>query len=34
MVMEHNDFILKDKIENEINGKKIITRRYWKRLSR
>ena len=29
MVMEHNGFVLKDKIENEINGKKIITRRYW-----
>ena len=30
MVMEHNGFVLEDKIENEIDGKKIITRRYWK----
>lgn len=31
-VMEKNDMVLQDKIENIIDGKKIITRRYWKKL--
>lgn len=29
-VMEKNGFVLADKIENNINGKTVITRRYWK----
>lgn len=29
-VMENNNMILQDKIENNIDGKKILTRRYWK----
>lgn len=31
-VMEKNGFVLSDKVENEIGGKKIVTRRYWKTL--
>ena len=29
-IMEKNDMVLHDKIENLIDGQKIITRRYWK----
>ena len=29
-VMEHNGFVLHDKVENQIDGKTILTRRYWK----
>lgn len=29
-VMEKNDMVLRDKVENIIEGHKIITRRYWK----
>ena len=31
-VMEKNGFILADKVPNEIDGRAIITRRYWKEL--
>lgn len=31
-VMEHNGLVLHDKIENIIDGERIITRRYWKDL--
>ncbi|WP_279222131.1 GNAT family N-acetyltransferase [Clostridium sp. JN-9] len=31
-VMEKNDMVLQDKVENIIDGQKIITRRYWKTL--
>ncbi|MBQ8554693.1 MAG: GNAT family N-acetyltransferase [Clostridia bacterium] len=31
-VMEKNGFVLGDKIDNVINGRTIITRRYWKTL--
>lgn len=31
-VMEKNGFVFADKIENAIDGKKIITRRYWRTL--
>lgn len=31
-VMEHNGFILQDKIQNTVNGKPIITRRYMKQI--
>lgn len=31
-VMEKNHMVLKDKVENIIDGQKIITRRYWKTL--
>ena len=34
MVMEHNGFVLKDKIENNIDGKDIITRRYVLKIER
>ena len=29
-IMEKNDMVLQDKVENLIDGQKIITRRYWK----
>lgn len=32
-VMENNGMILQDKVQNIIDGKKVITRRYWKNLS-
>ncbi|WP_102399855.1 hypothetical protein [Haloimpatiens massiliensis] len=31
-IMEKNDMVLQDKVENLIDGHKIITRRYWKTL--
>lgn len=31
-VMEKNGFVFADKIENAIDGKRIITRRYWRTL--
>ena len=31
-VMENNGFTLADKVENCIDGEKIVTRRYWKEL--
>lgn len=31
-VMEKNGFLLSDKVKNEIGGKQIVTRRYWKML--
>ncbi len=29
-VMEKNGFVLSDRIENEVDGRTVITRRYWK----
>jgi len=31
-VMEHNGLVLENKIENTVDGKQIVTRRYWKDL--
>lgn len=31
-VMEKNDMVFQDKVENIIDGQKIVTRRYWKTL--
>lgn len=31
-IMEKNDMVLRDKVENLIDGQTIITRRYWKSL--
>lgn len=31
-IMEKNDMELQDKVENTVDGQKIITRRYWKTL--
>ena len=31
-IIEKNDMVLQDKVENLIDGQKIITRRYWKTL--
>ncbi|MBU5228026.1 GNAT family N-acetyltransferase [Clostridium senegalense] len=31
-IMENNDMVLQDKVENLIDGQKILTRRYWKTL--
>ncbi len=31
--MEKNGFVLGDKVQNNIDGQTIITRRYWKELN-